>query len=382
MSRGAVSIIFPNRGPGREFLYTSWFYNRDMLIEGVFAALTTPFYSDERVYFRKLEANIARYSRSLLAGMVVLGSTGEAVALDDEESREVLRTAADAAAPEKVLIAGVGQESVKSTVELAEVAARFLFDAILVRTPTYYSAQMSPEAVLTYYRSVADRSPLPLLLYNIPRCVPYDIPVPLIGELAQHPNIIGIKDSSGSLERIRATVEATKTAPRRAVTVTPIFEAVTARMLRPAAREKEAATFVSAGDLAGGIGLAAAPPVAPLKTRIKKVGFQVLTGSASIILESLESGATGAILGFAACAPQACQEAYLAWKDHDLKLAAEKQQRILEPSRRVTASLGISGVKYACDFNGYYGGPARLPILPINAEQKAEIQTLLAGIRN
>ena len=124
-------------------------YNRNMLIEGMFAALTTPFYSDERVYFRKLEANVARYSRTLLAGMVALGSTGEAVALDDEESREVLRTVADAAAPEKVLIAGVGQESVKSTVEMAEVAARFGFDAVLVRTPTYYSPQMSPESVLT-----------------------------------------------------------------------------------------------------------------------------------------------------------------------------------------------------------------------------------------
>lgn len=353
-----------------------------MLIEGVFAALTTPFYPDERVYFRKLEANIARYSRSLLTGMVVLGSTGEAVALDDDETREVLRTAADAAAPEKVLIAGVGQESVKSTVERAEIAARFRFDAVLVRTPTYYSAQMSPEAVLTYYRSVADRSPLPVLLYNIPRCVPYDIPVPLIAELAQHPNIIGIKDSSGSLERIRATVEATKTAAHRTVTVTPIFEAVTARMLKPALQEKLAATFVSAGDLAGGVGIAATPPTAALKTRTKEVGFQVLTGSASIILESLGSGASGAILGFAACAPQACQEVYLAWKDHDRELAEEKQRRILEPSRRVTASLGISGVKYACDFNGYYGGPARLPILPINADQRAEIQTLLTGIRN
>ena len=129
-----------------------------MLIEGVFAALTTPFYSDERVYFRKIEANIARYSRTLLAGMVVLGSTGEAVALNDEESREVLRTVAEAAAPEKVLIAGVGKESVKSTVEMAEVAAGFGFDAVLVRTPTYYSPQMSPESVLTFYRSVADRS--------------------------------------------------------------------------------------------------------------------------------------------------------------------------------------------------------------------------------
>lgn len=346
----------------------------------MFAALTTPFYSDERVYFRKIEANVARYSRTLLAGMVVLGSTGEAVALNDEESREVLRTVAEAAAPEKVLIAGVGKESVKSTVEMAEVAAGFGFDAVLVRTPTYYS--MSPQSVLTYYRSVADRSPLPMLLYNIPRFVPFDIPVPMVAELAHHPNIIGIKDSSGNLERIKATIEATQTAPRRAATVTSIFEAVTGRMLKNNMKEGGAATFVSASDLGGSVALAAAPPVAPMKTRSKEIGFQVLTGSASILLESLESGAAGAILGFAACAPQACQEVYLAWKDHDLKLAAEKQRRIAEPSRRITGDLGISGVKYGCDFNGYYGGRARLPIPPINADEKREIEGLLAGNRN
>ncbi|HEX8813765.1 MAG TPA: dihydrodipicolinate synthase family protein, partial [Terracidiphilus sp.] len=103
-----------------------------MYIEGMFAAVTTPFYADERVYFRKLEANVARYSRSLLAGMVVLGSTGEAVELNDTESREILKTAADAAAAEKVLIAGVGRESVRATVELAEAAAEARYDAVLV----------------------------------------------------------------------------------------------------------------------------------------------------------------------------------------------------------------------------------------------------------
>jgi dihydrodipicolinate synthase/N-acetylneuraminate lyase len=169
-----------------------------MLIEGVFAAIPTPFYPDERVYFRKLEANMARYSRSLLSGMLVLGSTGEAVLLSDAESREVLRIAAEASRPEKVLIAGVGSESVKATVELAEAAAEFHYDAVLVRTPTYYAGQMTAAAVLNYYHCVADRSPLPVVLYNIPQCAPYNIPVELVAELAQHPNIIGIKDSSGN----------------------------------------------------------------------------------------------------------------------------------------------------------------------------------------
>jgi dihydrodipicolinate synthase/N-acetylneuraminate lyase len=355
-----------------------------MLMEGIFAAVPTPFYPDERVYFRKLEANMARYSRSLLAGMLLLGSTGEASMLDDAESRDVLRVAAEAAAPEKVLIAGVGRESVKATVELAETAARFRYDAVLVRTPTYYASQMSPAAVLHYFRSVADRSPLPVLLYNIPRCVPYDIPIDLVAELAQHPNIVAIKDSSGSVERIRAAVEATRTTPRRTVTVTPVFEAVTGRMLAPRAEANAGGSFVSAGALAHASAaiLAVAPPVAPVKTRTREVGFQVLTGSTAGLLESLEAGAAGAILGFAACAPQACQEVYLAWKDHDLKLAQEKQTRIAGPSVRIVGELGISGAKYACDFNGYYGGRARAPLLPVSAAEKAEIEGLLARIRN
>ncbi|MGD0683196.1 MAG: dihydrodipicolinate synthase family protein [Terracidiphilus sp.] len=348
-----------------------------MLLEGIYAAVPTPFYSDERVYYRKLEANIARYSRTLLSGILLLGSTGEAPELDDSETREVLRVAAEAAAREKVLIAGIGRESVNATVALAEAAAEYRYDVVLVRTPTYYASQMSPAAVLHYFRSVADRSPLPVLIYNIPRCVPYNIPVELVAELASHPNIVGIKDSSGSVERIRALVDATSASPRRIVTVTPIFEAVTGRMLLPRAGASDA--LISAGDLAGGAAVATAPPI---KTRTKEVGFQVLTGSAGTLLESLEAGASGAILGFAACAPQACQEVYFAWKDHDLKLAKEKQERITGPSQRVVGQLGIAGVKHACDFNGYYGGRARAPLLPVTAAEKAEIENLLSEIRN
>ena len=351
-----------------------------MLIEGVFAAVTTPFYPDERVYFRKLEANVARYSRSLLAGMVVLGSTGEAPALDDTETKEVLRTAAEAASAEKVLIAGVNRESLRSVIELAEFAAKCQYDAVLVRTPTYYSTQMTPEVVKNYFSAVADRSPLPVVLYNIPRCVPYQIPVEMVAELAHHPNIIAIKDSSGSLERIKGIVEATRNVLKRTVTVTPVFEAVTGRMANQGTGQ--AGTFVPAGDLAGGPAIAVAAPAAPMKTRTKEVGFQVLTGSASIILPSLEAGASGAILGFGACAPQACYEVYFAWKDRDPMLAAEKQERIAKPNLRITAELGIAGVKYACDFNGYYGGYPRQPLLPLTSEQKAEVETMLAEIRN
>lgn len=358
-----------------------------MLLEGIFAAITTPFYADERVYYRKLEANIARYSRSLLAGMVVLGSTGEAPLIDDAEAREILRVAADAAAPEKVLIAGVGRESVKSTVDLAVVAAEFRYDALLVRPPSYFANQLSSAAVLYYYRSIADRSPLPVILYNIPQCVPYQIPIELVAELSAHPNIIAIKDSSGKVERIRDLVAATANVPRRTVPVTHVFEPVTTRMLAHPAEPEP--SFVSVGELTGGganaqvaTATAAATQAQVIKTRNREVGFQVLCGSGSTVLDSLEAGATGAILGSAAFVPQACQEIYQAWKDHDQALAREKQNRLLDANRRIVAELGIAGIKYACDFNGYYGGRTRAPLLALTAKEKSEVEQLLAEIRN
>ena len=355
-----------------------------MLLEGIFAPITTPFYPDERIYLKKLEFNVARLSLTALAGLVVLGSTGEAVALEDAETREVLSTASAATAEDKVLIAGIGRESVHATVALAEFAAEHKYDAVLVRNPSYYRPQLSDAALMHYFRSVADRSPLPVILYSIPKFTAFEIPLEVVTELAQHPNIIGLKESSGSVERVRGAVQATRLAPRRTVTVTPIFEAVTGRML--ATRPAAAGNFISAEGLAsgadGGVALAVAPPAPAIKTRTREVGFQVLTGSAGNLKESLDAGASGAILAFATCAPQACQEIYVAWKEHDDQLAQDRQQHIAKASNVVGGQLGISGIKYACDFNGYYGGKARSPLLPVSAETKAQIESLLAQIRN
>jgi 4-hydroxy-2-oxoglutarate aldolase len=355
-----------------------------MLLEGIFAPLTTPFYPDERLYFKKLEFNVARLSLTALSGLVVLGSTGEAVALDDTETREVLRVAAETAEDEKVLIAGIGRESVKATVELAEVAAAAGYDAVLVRNPSYYRPQLTPAALLHYFRSVADRSPLPVILYSIPKFTQAEIPLEVVAELAQHPNILGLKESTGKVERIRDVVKATRLAPRRTVTVTPVFEAVTGRMLT--AKPATAGNFISAEGLASGgdgaVALAVAPPAPALKTRTREVGFQVLTGSSTTLKESLDAGASGAILAFATCAPQACQEIYTAWKEHDNQLAIDRQQHITEASNEIASQLGIPGIKYACDFNGYYGGKPRSPLLPVTGGTRAEIERLLAQIRN
>uniref|UniRef100_A0A7V4XU42 Dihydrodipicolinate synthase family protein n=1 Tax=Acidobacterium capsulatum TaxID=33075 RepID=A0A7V4XU42_9BACT len=353
-----------------------------MLLEGIFPAITTPFYPDGRLYFRKLEHNVDRYSRTPVAGMAVLGSTGEAVMLGDEETRDVLRTARSAGAASKVLLAGIGRESLSETLRLAEFAADQRYDAVLVRTPHFYGPQMQQAAMLTYYRTLADNSPLPVVLYSIPKFTHYDLPVAVVAELAQHPNIIGIKDSSGSVERIAALVAATRNAPRRNVEVTPVFTAVTARMLEESMLAQ--AALVPLTTIGGETLSAAIPaPAQPsLKTRTKDVGFQVLSGSAETILPSLEAGASGAVLALAACLPQTCQEVYWAWKDNDLVLAAEKQQRILAASSLVAGKYGIAGIKHACDLNGYYGGRPRLPLLPLDAAAQEEIAQALVTLRN
>lgn len=359
-----------------------------MLLNGIFPPITTPFYPDGKIYFKKLEHNVDRYSKTPIGGIVVQGSTGEALMLSDEEKRDVLRVAMGAAAPEKGMIAGCGNESAIETVRLIEYAAELNYDAAMIRTPYYYKSQMKPENMLAYYRFVADHSPLPIIIYNFPPSTGYDIPAEVVIALAEHPQIAAIKESSGVIEKVKAMVNGTRHI-RRNATVTDRFEPVTARMLKSAS-SVPAGELVTASALAGGGGgTASAKPsssavqvIGTLKTRQKDVGFQVMVGSAQKLLASLEAGAVGAILAFADAAPTACYEIYAAYKDGDKKLAQEKQDRIAAPAVRVVGELSIPGVKYAMDLNGYFGGNARLPLLPLKAETKAEIEKLMANIKN
>src|SRR6266481_2159103 len=221
-----------------------------MLLQGIFPAMTTPFYPDGAVYYKKIEHNVDRYSRTPISGLVVLGSTGEAVMLSDEERREVLRATVETSSPEKVLIAGTGAESVQETLRLTEYAAKLNYDVALVRTPHFYRPQMKPEAMLAFYRMVADRSPLPVLLYTVPPYTAYDLPLEVICHLAGHPNIIGIKESSGNVEKVAAMVAATRHI-KRAATVTEVQLAVTERMLAAPAGNDHGDQLVTVGELAG-----------------------------------------------------------------------------------------------------------------------------------
>ena len=353
-----------------------------MLLHGIFPPITTPFYPDGKIYFKKLEANVERYSKTPIAGLVILGSTGEAILLSDEERREVLKTARAATAPHKALIAGTGIESATETLRLTEYAASIGYDVAMVRTPHYYKNQMKPANMLAFYRTVADRSPLPVIIYNFPQATGYDIAAEIVIELADHPNLIGIKESSGDVEKVRQMVEGTRHIKRSAI-VTETFEAVTPRMVK--AGSAEGGELVPVGTLEGKSSKpssSAVTVVGGLKTRQKEVGFQVLVGAAQKLEPSLKAGAVGAILAFADAAPTACYEIYAAWKEGDTELASEKQKRIVKAAQRVVGELSIPGVKYAMDLNGYYGGVPRLPLLPLTAELKTEIEQLLAGIRN
>lgn len=358
-----------------------------MLLHGILPPVTTPFYPDGNVYFKKLEANVERYSRTPVSGIVVLGSTGEAILLSDQERREVLKWARGAAAPNKVLVAGTGIESAIETLRLTEYAAELGYDLAMVRTPHYYKKQMAPANLLAFYRTVADRSPLPVIIYNFPQATGYDMPAEVVIELAEHPNLIGIKESSGDVEKVRKMVEATRHI-KRSATVTETFEAVTPRMLAAATQgsSTEGGELVPVGVLAGGSESRPSSPAVTvdgkMKTRQKEIGFQVLVGAAQKLHPSLDAGAVGAILAFACPAPTACYEIYAAWKEGDAELARLKQERIAQAAQRVAGDLGVPGIKYGMDFNGYYGGPSRLPFLPLTADAKSEVERLLADIRN
>src|SRR6202795_2789246 len=223
-----------------------------MLLSGIFPPITTSFYPDGEVYLKKIETNAERYSRTPAAGIVVLGSTGEAILLSDQERRDVLTTALAAAAPSKVMIAGTGVESAHGTLRLPEYAAELGYDAALVRTPHYYKKQMLPANLLAFYCTVADRSPLPIIIYNLPQATGTQMPAELVIELAAHPYIVAIKESSGNLDKVKHLVEGTRQIKRQA-TVTETFEAVTPRMLKAAAAEseKQCRELVSVASLAG-----------------------------------------------------------------------------------------------------------------------------------
>ena len=365
-----------------------------VLLQGLFVPLTCPFYRDGASYLRKLEHNVGRYSLGPAAGLVALPPGGESGALTDAEAHSVLQAVGATAGNDKVLLAGVERASVSSALEFASAAASAHFDAIVLAPPPDWARLVhggDARELVVFYEAVADRSPLPVVLWSDGTPPSLQLPVEVVAALARHSNVLGVLDADLVADRLAAILAATEDV-RREVTVTNVFAAVTQRMLQPAATPGGGAGFVSLEALRGGTAVvsalpatALATPLVPanaLKTRTKQVGFQVLSAApAHSLVPLLVAGATGAMPSLATCAPQACFEAYAAWKDGDLALAAERAER-LRGAEDLISPLGPAAVKTGCDFNGYFGGVPRLPRLPLNAETRSAVESALRDIRN
>ena len=291
-----------------------------MAVKGIFPALVTPFDSDGNVSLNAVRENIRRYNGTAIAGYVVLGSTGEAVMLSRAEADSVLAAAKEAAASTKVLIAGTGAESTAETVARTRRAAELGYAAALVKTPYYYKPVYKAETYIRHFRAVADASPIPVLLYSVPQFTGITLETPEILALAAHPNIVGIKDSSGNIQRVVEIV-------------------------------------------------AGAPP-----------DFQVLTGGAAVIYPALTVGARGAILALAAALPEKCAEVFLLFQSGRHEQAKALQLDLAVASKRIVSEQGIAGVKYAMDLRGYCGGSPRLPLLPLTEEKKQSVANVISQI--
>jgi 4-hydroxy-2-oxoglutarate aldolase len=291
-----------------------------MNFSGVYSALTTPFGADGSVAIEDLKHNMRKYNETGLAGYVAIGSTGESVLLSDKETETVLTTVREAAAPGKKLIAGTGAESTPETIERTKRAARLGYEAALVKTPYYYKPMYKPEVYIAHYRRVADASPIPVLLYSVPQFTGVALEAPEVAALSEHPNIVGIKESSGMVHR-------------------------TAEMVASA-----------------------------------RPSFQVLVGSASMMLPSMVMGARGAILALASALPEQCVGVFQAAQRGNIEKARDLQMALVPASKLIVSQCGIPGVKYAMDLAGYRGGLPRLPLLPLEEPQKKAIRDLLAKL--
>jgi 4-hydroxy-2-oxoglutarate aldolase len=289
-----------------------------MDLSGLYPALTTPFAEDGSVSLEGLKHNIKRYSSTGLSGFVAMGSTGESVLLSRKEWESVLVAVKEAAAPGMRLIAGTGAESTAETIEKTKRAAQLGYQVALVKTPHYYKPAYKPDVLIGHYRRVADASPIPVLLYSVPVFTGVTLEAPEIAILAKHPNIIGIKDSSGHVLRAGETYAAV---PRE---------------------------------------------------------FQILVGSPATLLASVTVGARGGILALASALPELCVALFETAQNGPREKARELQVTVLKAAAAIVGEAGIAGIKFIMDRRGYKGGIPRLPLVPPTEAAKHRMLEALA----
>jgi len=289
---------------------------RDLV--GVFAPITTPFdIASGDIAPQQLKDNVARLFAAGLDGIVVAGSTGEAPLLDADEQRRAVAWTRAVTPSAKWLIAGTGAESTRQAIALTRAAAAEGADAVLVRPPSYFPA-VAARALANYFRAVADASPVPVLVYNIPKYTHVSLPPELLQELSTHTRIVGAKDSSGDLKNLAAYREA---APKWALFV----------------------------------------------------------GSGSLLLSALELECEGGIVAVACFAPRLCADLVAAFHSGDRAAATALQDRITPLDKEIVGKLGPAGVKAAMDAVGLYGGPPRPPLAPLGTAERERVALLVRG---
>jgi len=289
-----------------------------MNLAGVLNPIPTPFDSRDHVDVVRLRAALGRWLSTPLAGFVILGSTGEAMLLDELESDRVVSNARDVVPADRTFLVGTGRESTRATIDASRRAAAFGADGLLVRTPGFYKSQMSERAFVRHYTAVADASPVPVLLYNFTAVTGVTIPVAAVATLAEHPNIIGMKESNGDVARIAELV-------------------------------------------------AAVPST-----------FSVVAGSGSTFLGALGAGARGGILALSAALPEACVELFALFRTGRVEEAEALQARLLPVARFFGTTHGIPGLKAALNIAGYDIGDPRPPLLPLDGSGIRELTDVLA----
>jgi 4-hydroxy-2-oxoglutarate aldolase len=287
-------------------------------LRGVFPPIPTSFDGEGNVAHQALVENLERWNQYGLSGYVVLGSNGEAVYLDQDEKVGVWEAARQVIPQDRVMIAGTGCESTRRTIEVTRLAAGTGVDAALVVTPHYYGSQMVSDSLLHHYQAVADASPVPIIVYNVPKFTGVNVDAGTLARLSQHANIIGVKDTSGNIAQLADTV------------------------------------------------------------RLASPDFQVLAGSASFLLAGLAVGAVGGILALANIAPVQSIGIYRLFEEGRWDDAAQLQRRMLPVNAAVTADYGIAGLKAALDMLGYHGGPVRSPLLDLDENRRQALRAVLA----
>ncbi len=283
---------------------------------GIFPALTTPFVNG-KFSKEKFSGNISKFKKFDYSGYLVLGSTGESILLTDGEKLSIVESACALIPSGKKVIVGAGRDTAEATVEFIEKISDFDPDAALVVTPFYYKSQMTTKVMINYFTQVADKSGIPVLIYNVPKFTGISIQIEAVKELMEHPNIAGIKESSGSLEFIEEII------------------------------------------------------------RIRKPGFSVFTGAGSIICPSLMMGANGAVVAVGNIDLGTTVEMYNAYKYGDINRAKDIQFNLIEVNKKIAGAFGIPGIKHALDLLGFYGGDPRPPLLPLENSNKEKIKTIL-----